>query len=264
MVSSSVSPRRTQRVGSGLGGFCAAEGLGEPPLTHPVIEAYCAQGLVGRSDATKGTYRSVLRREAGAVLLAGRPRYRGAAAKPPYSAVERAELVSIVRSQPKAWRGEAALVVLAVGVGAGLRAGEIMAARGGDVATCDGRVVVSVGGDRARTVTVEEPFCEVAMAAARRVGEDHLFHPGPADRRYQNFVNDVCRTLVADQGAPCLSVARCRSSYVCDRLAQGTALCDILTVTGICEVESLLRYARHVPGAPHTKAALRRVLREGR
>lgn len=263
MASSSASARRTRTVGAGLGRFCAAQGLGEPPLTHPVIEAYCAQGLVGRSDATKGTYRSVLRREAGAVLLAGRPRYRGAAAKPPYSAVERAELVSIVRSQPKAWRGEAALVVLAVGVGAGLRAGEIMAARGGDVATCDGRVVVSVGGDRARTVTVEEPFAEVAMAAARRVGEDHLFHPGPADRRYANFVNDVLRALVADEGAPRLSVARCRSSYVCDRLAADTPLEDVLTATGIGEVESLLRYAVVVERAPHTKAELRRALSDG-
>ncbi|MGH8995790.1 MAG: hypothetical protein ACRDYB_07150 [Acidimicrobiales bacterium] len=259
-----ASVKRTAAVVAGMSRFADGQGLGDPPLSHLLIEAYCARGLALRTSATKGTYRSVLRQQVGPVLPVGRPRYPGAPAKAPYPAAERAELVAVCRAQPRAWRGEAALMVLALGAGAGLRSGEIAAARGGDVATCEGRVVVSVGGDRARTVSVEEPFAEVAMAAARRVGEDHLFHPGEADRRYHNFVNAPCTTLVADPGAVRLSVARCRASYVCDRLEDATPLGDVLAATGIGEVESLLRYARFVPGAPHTKAGLRRVLREGR
>ena len=39
-------------------------------------------------------------------------------------------------------------------------------------------------------------------------------------------------------------------------MAAGTPLRELLAITGICQAESLARYARHVDGAP-TKAALR-------
>jgi hypothetical protein len=42
-----------------------------------------------------------------------------------------------------------------------------------------------------------------------------------------------------------------------DHLATGTALGELTRLAGIDEVGSLLRYARHVPGAPQSKAALR-------
>lgn len=258
-----ASAKRRAVVVAGLSRFARGQGLGEPAPTHAIIEAFCARGLGGRASSTKGTYRSVLRREMGPVLLAGRPGYRGAPAKPPYSPAERAELLAICGSQPKTWRGEAAIMVLALGIGAGLRSGEIAAARGRDVRRDADGVVVCVSGPRARTVGVQAPFdALVAARAGRR--DAHLFHPGPADRRYKNFVNDVCRTLVADGGAPRLSVARCRASYVCDRIQAGITLGDVLSATGISEVESLLRYARHVEGTPHTKAALRQALSEGR
>ncbi len=49
---------------------------------------------------------------------------------------------------------------------------------------------------------------------------------------------------------------RCRASFICDHLAAGTPLRELLAITGICEAESLARYARHVRGAP-SKAVLR-------
>lgn len=255
--------RRERSVESRFSGFVATQGLGSPCVRHELIEAFCVQGLADATSATKGTYRSVLRRRAGAVLPVGRPRYRGAPAKAPYSPAERAELVSIARLQPKAWRGEAALMVLALGIGAGLRAGEIAAARTGDVDVGACHVAVHVGGPRARRVVVASPF-DAIVAATGSDQDAHLFHPGHAERSYHNFVNDVCHTLVKDPGAPHLSLARCRASYVCDRLAQGVTLAEILSATGIGCVESLLRYAVHVEGAPETKAQLRRALGEGR
>jgi hypothetical protein len=73
-------------------------------------------------------------------------------------------------------------------------------------------------------------------------------------------VNDFCRQLVADPAAVKLSANRCRSSFICDHLAAGTPLSVLLEMSGIKEVESLLRYAVHVKDAPHSKAALRRQL----
>ena len=60
-------------VANGFARFCSAQGLGDPAPSHLLIEAFCAQGLAGRTDATKGTYRSVLRQRAGMVLPPARP-----------------------------------------------------------------------------------------------------------------------------------------------------------------------------------------------
>ena len=71
-----------------------------------------------------------------------------------------------------------------------------------------------------------------------------------------NFVTNFARTLTADPAAPRLSLGRCRSSFICGHLAAGTPVAELLAVTGICQAESLARYARHVGGAP-PKAVLR-------
>jgi integrase len=256
--------RRERSVEACFARFCRAEGLDDPAPSHLLIEAFCAKGLTGRAPATKGTYRSVLRQRSEVVLPVFRPAYRGADAKAPYSDEERADLVAIASAQPQPWRGEAALVILALGIGAGLSAAEIVASSRSDIEEGAEGAVVTVAGTRPRRVEVRPPYAPILLALATRPGSAHLFHPGDADRNYRNFVNHIALTLRADPNAPHLSVARCRSSYICDRLEEHWPLADLLTATGIREVESLLRYARHVTGAPKTKAGLRARLAAGR
>jgi integrase len=258
------SAARARNVGRSLERFASAQGLGVVGPNGALVEAYCALGIPGRKPSTKGTYRSVLRQEARLDKAKGAPRYAGAPAASPYSGPERAELYSLACAQPGTWKRHDALVVLALGIGAGLRTGEIVAAARADVSRSQSRVRLEVGGPRSRTVVVEAPWDAVAFVEAERVGQGHLFHPGDADRGYHDFLNVVCRILVRDPGAPRLTVARCRSSYVFDRLSDGVALGAILAATGICEVESLLRYTRYLESAPQSKAALRRALLEGR
>lgn len=105
-----ASGRRERSVEAVFVRFATAQGLAPQRSSHEMIEAFCAEGLAQATCATRGTYRSVLRKRAGLVLPALRPHSRGAAAKAPYSPEERAELVSIASLQPRAWRGEAALV----------------------------------------------------------------------------------------------------------------------------------------------------------
>ncbi len=80
--------------------------------------------------------------------------------------------------------------------------------------------------------------------------------PAPADRGYKNFVTNFAWALAADPAAPRLTMSRGRSSFICDHLAAGTPLREVLAITGICQAESLARYAAHVGGAP-SKAVLR-------
>ena len=103
-------------------------------------------------------------------------------------------------------------------------------------------------------------YAKAVAELAKQAGPGYLFCPGGADRAYKNFVNNFSRTLEADPAAPRLSLGRRRSSFICDHLAAGTPLRELLYMSGICEVESLLRYARHVPGAPRSKAELRKRL----
>ena len=125
---------RERSVVSVLARFLEDEGLGGAPvLTGGVIEAFVSVGLGSHRSSTKGTYRSVLRRLASIEAPKAAPGYRGSLAPAPYRAEDRAELYSIARTQPRAWRRHSALCLLALGIGAGLRQSEIVAALGTDV-----------------------------------------------------------------------------------------------------------------------------------
>jgi len=260
-----AGPRRqavTATAVRGLARFAAARGI--PPgreflLDYDVIEAFCVAGLPGRASSTRGTYRSALYRLAAGVhgLPGQRPTpFAGAKAPAPYSPAERAELAAVAAAQRNPARRASALAVVVFGIGAGLRPGELVALRGSDVIRHGRRVSVHVSGPAARVVPVTAPYAGRAAGLAASAGKAHLFRPGPAGRGYKNFVTNFARTLAADPAAPRLTLSRCRSSFICDHLAAGTPLRELLAITGICQAESLARYARHVDGAP-AKAVLR-------
>lgn len=240
-----------------LGCFCSDQGLGGQTTRAEVVEAFVALGLAGRASSTRGTYRSVLRALSAAPRPALATRFSGSPASRPYCAGERAELFSMAGPQRSAWRRSSALAMVSLGIGAGLRAGELAGLRGTDVVLGPATVTVRAGADKARLVVVGGAYGEVISALGATAGDEHLFCPGPADRSYHNFVNNFARTLVAGPGAPALCSGRCRSSSICDHLEAGTALAELMAPAGIAQVESLLRYARHVDGAPSSKAELR-------
>ena len=246
----------------GLSRFAATRGIPPGPeflLDYDVIEAFCVAGLPGRASSTRGTYRSALYQLARPVH--GQPGQRatpfaGAKPPPPYSPAERAGLAAIAAAQRDPARRASALAMVVFGIGAGLRPGELVALRGSDLVRRGRRVMVRVGGPAARVVPVTAPYAGRAAGLAAGAGHAHLFRPGPADRGYKNFVTKFARALAADPAAPRLTVSRCRSSFICDHLAAGTPLRELLAITGICQAGSLARYARHAGGAP-AKAVLR-------
>jgi integrase len=251
---------RERSVMARLEQFCDDEGLATVTLGGEVVAAFVDKGLKNRTPSTRGTYRSVLRSLAGPSRTRTGAPFSAAPAPAPYGPEERRELWAVAMAQPKAWRRHSALVLLALGIGAGLRAGEITLASTSDVVGRTGSLRVTVGADAPRTVRVQPDYAALLAQLARRSEGTFLFHRQGVDRTYHNFVNDFCRLLVCDPAAPRLSANRCRSSFICDHLAAGTPLSVLLEMSGIKEVESLLRYARHVEGAPRSKAALRRLL----
>ena len=264
-MSGTRSAQRMASVQGRFAAFCADVGLDismgsgfDPDL----IEAFVVGGLPGRRSSTKGTYRSVLVQlvpEKDLPANRGTP-FPGSVASVPFTSKERSGLLAMAGAQRKESTRRSAFCVLAATIGAGLAAGELTALRGSHVVSLGGEVVVVVGRRRPRAVPVASPWALPLSALADQAGHDFCFHPGPADRTYKNFVNNFCRHLVRDPALPLLSAGRGRASFICDHLGRGTALSEILAITGIEEVESLARYARHVEGVSASKAALRRRL----
>ena len=139
-----------------------------------MIEAFCVAGLAGRASSTRGTYRSALYRLAEAVH--GLPGQRatpfpGARAPAPYSPAERAELAALAAAQRDPANRASALAMVVFGIGAGLRPGELVALRGGDVIRHGRRVTVHVSGPAARVVPVTSRYAGRAAGLARRARE---------------------------------------------------------------------------------------------
>jgi integrase len=247
----------------GLSRFADARGIPaswEFLLDYDVIEAFCVAGLAARASSTRGTYRSALYRLAEAGR--GPPGQRatpfpGARAPAPYSPAERAELAAIAAAQRDPAKRASALALVVFGIGAGLRPGELVALRGGDVTRYGRQVSVHVSGPAARVVPVTADYAGRAWKLARRAGSGHVFRPGTADRGYKNFVTDFALGLAADPAAPRMSLRRARAGFICGHLAAGTPVGVLLAITGIAEAGSLARYARHVSGISSSKGALR-------
>ena len=99
-------------------------------------------------------------------------------------------------------------MLLALGIGAGLRAGELAVAVGDEVTDGPRGVSVQVGGAGGRTVPVNDVYAKTLVLQAKRVGLGYLFCSGRADRAYKNLVNNFCYGLVADPAGPSLSSGR--------------------------------------------------------
>ena len=192
----------------GLSRFADTRGVPagrESWLDYDVIEAFCVAGLAGRSSPARGTYRSALYRLAEAAHGPAGQRatpFAGARAPAPYSPAERAELAAVAAAQRDPVRRSSALALVVFGIGAGLRPGELVALRGGDVFSRGGQVMVQVSGPSARVVPVTAGYAGRAWELARRAGSDFVFRPGPAGRSYKNFVTNFARGLAADPAAP--------------------------------------------------------------
>src|SRR6266581_6515266 len=162
-----AGPRRqavAATAARGLSRFARTRGIPgsrEFLLDYDVIEAFCVAGLAGRAPATRGTYRSALYRLAEAEH--GPPGQRpapfpGARAPAPYSRGERAELAALAAAQRDPAKRSSALALVVFGIGAGLRPGELVALRGGDVTRHGRRVTVHVTGLAARAVPVTSRY----------------------------------------------------------------------------------------------------------
>lgn len=239
--------------------FCALEGITSPAAwgDEAAVEAFLAIGCSHLAPHSLGTYRSTLARLGGITTSSEFP---GSRAAHPYDRVELSALWSIVRHQPSPARIANATVLLGIMVGAGLRPGEVAQLRRADLEWRRGELVVTVRGPDERRVPVLSPYRE-ALRTITASRTDFLFRPGAGRRTTKNLVGETCAALVRDPEDVALHSARARATFICQHLKSETPLAQLCELAGLQSVESLLRYAAFVEGAPATKATLRAKVR---
>jgi integrase len=171
----------------------------------------------------------------------------------PYTGDEETILTDWAKAEKRKGHGSDALVLLALGFGAGLSATEIMTVRAGDVAVRDEAVVVIVREGRVREVTVLRKW---ERALAKRAGElepeEFLFKPGRAGGSKNLISNFVTRANVQGVHA---QTQRMRSTWLVLHMGAGTSLVDLVDAAGVDSLEALTRYLQFVRRVPSAEAA---------
>ena len=171
--------------------------------------------------------RSVLRSLGGSAGPVAATPFCASPARAPYSPGERAELLALAASQRQAWRRRSALALWALGLGTGLRAGELAAATGDDVVIGQSGVAVRVGTGAGASSPSEAPTLRL-VTLAKDAGTGYLFCP----RGRTGLIRTSSTTSVTPWRLTPPRFSSGRSSFICDHLAAGTPLRGLLYISG--------------------------------
>lgn len=215
-------------------------------FSRATIERFIDSGLTGYStSASKNTLRSRLIRMS-EILHSSQTSAR--ALRPlgnsdpmtPYRPADLVQLRSWAATERTASRRQSAEVLLALGLGAGLTAKEILEVRTSAVTTDMFGVHVDVGGARPRRVTVLRQW-ETALRG--HSGDRWLFRP----RRRGSNRNHVIEFVAEAEQQVDLQSRRMRSTWIVHHFTIGTPPLVLLAASGVQSLESLDRFVHFAP-----------------
>lgn len=214
------------------------------------IVAHVAAGLSEFGQATRTNRRSQLLRVAEALLepaLAPRALPPLAPSDPtvPYSEEEQSALLEWARKRKRTKGCDDAMMLLALGFGAGLSAQEVMNIRAGDITDTGDAVLVRVTEGRVRVLPVLRTWEKVL---ARRAGalapREHMFKPGRTGAG-KNLISNFIATAKVD--GVHAQTQRMRSTWLVQQMAACTPLPTLVEAAGVDSLEALTRYLVFVP-----------------
>ena len=200
------------------------------------------------SDASRSTYRSVLRR-IGPLLTCKAPWEPRTAplsrrhVAVPYTAEELALLSSDACQQPTVGQRRAAGALIALGAGAGLDGRWCTRVRAEDVLV-DAVVLIRVGDPAARLVPVLARWEAAVLDLAKTAGGEYLVGGYSTSR---NRASALTASLVVPPGHPKLSCARLRSTWLLSHLIAGTRLPELASAAGLQGITVLSDLLANVP-----------------
>ena len=247
-----------------------ADGEGEPlepeVLLHPeMIERFLAVGLPNRKQSTGANYRSVLRKVGRSILGPGLFPFptQGIPAQDPQAPYTAGEI-----SAQQAWVGgmvtdhmrRNAMVLLALGLGAGLRADEMSRLRGTDVARDGSVVVVHVTERNIRDIPVLRSWESTVFDLSVEVGEFLVFRPDRTYVQKGQTSNFIARCAKSAGEPPAFSLARLRVTWIVDHLVAGVPPHELARAAGVRRTQ-MAHYFNLIPDLD--PATVQRWLRDG-
>lgn len=217
-------------------------------FAEATIERHVAEGLNGYSAASRGNSRSQLRRVSEALLGDARPAPARFAAAEPLSPYGPAEIVKFdiwIKGQATPELQADARTIIALGLGAGLAAGEIGALRASDVVSDKAASRVRIGGSRPREVQVRREWEDTLRSrAAGLPANAYLVRPQRTSDA-KNFVgNLVTRSERAELGP---QTQRMRATWLVHHLAAAVPVAVLMEAAGIQSLDALARYVQFIP-----------------
>lgn len=212
-----------------------------------LVEEFVHLGMPEFSRSSRATYRSILLAIADVVT----PTYEKTLPIPrseptaPYSDPEVAALRSWALRQGRAARRRDALVLLALGLGAGLATRELLAVRGTDLQWRDGMLHVAVWESRPRLVPVLPHWTTPLITACEAEDRDQwAFRPGRQGVRGAQVTDFLHR---GQQTELDVRPARMRTTWLLTHLAAGTAPRALLEIAGLGNLAALDRITKFLP-----------------
>lgn len=213
------------------------------------VERYCATALRHLSRETQSTRRGYLRRVARACTKKApwapppKPFANNHTIQPPYQAHEVEALWAAARSQATEHRQRVATVILTLGLGAGVKPGEMISVCAEMVARhpADPRLVVLLLEDR--VVPVRSQYVEELLDLCRR------FPEGPLVGAHKATAKDplgALRQYVQWPDWVAFRPARLRTTWMADVLAQDVRISEFMKIAGTVSSKSLEVIAPYV------------------
>lgn len=221
------------------------------------IVAHIDEGLAGYRQGTRTNRRSQLLRVAEALLhpsLAPRalPAMRASDPTTPYSDDEVVLLREWAKAEKKTHSRDDALVLLGLGLGAGLSAQEVMNVRASDVTTIDGVVLVYVAEGRTRHVPVLHRWETILVRRADELAEsDYLFKPGRSGAG-KNLISNYATKSKAH--GVLAQTQRMRTTWLVTQMQAGAPLPELIEAAGVDSLEALTRFLPFVKRTEPTAA----------
>jgi integrase len=186
-------------------------------VLHPSVAERFTRSAPGLSPVARRTLRTNLRfigrRVVPHLYPADLPLPRDRA-KQPYSPAQITGYLALADAQPTTGRRMRAAGLVCLGAGAGLIRGDLRDARGSDVNTRSGGVVVTVRGTRPRAVPVLARYHTRLLAAARFAGAGLIC--GGCDPGRRNLTNPLITALDGGGGLPRLDTSRLRATWLAE------------------------------------------------
>jgi integrase len=221
------------------------------------IVAHIAEGLAEHGQGTRTNRRSQLLRVAEALLepaLAPRalPAMRASDPTSPYSDEEGETLRNWANTEKNVRACDDALVLLALGLGAGLSAQEVMNVRSADITSVDGVVLVRVTSGRERDVPVLRRWEDVLIRRAGELGgNDYLFKPG-RNGAGKNLISNYATKSKAH--GVLAQTQRMRTTWLVTQMQAGAPLPELIEAAGVDSLEALTRFLPFVKRTETTTA----------